>query len=112
MKLQLKNPAKRPPRNPLFLLQCSVTFKHRQRRDGITMREKIVTWVVYTMTIHKKTIGTKAAVCEQSEWDAMELARPGYHHLVRAGIASEVEAESLARGPQPSGSSASRTKAC
>jgi hypothetical protein len=45
------------------------------------------------------------AVCEQSEWDAMELARPGYHTLVKAHIANEAEAEKLARGtsgdPQP-----------
>ena len=61
------------------------------------MDEKNITWVVYLMTINKKPDGMKA-VCEQSEWDALELARPGYHHLIRAGITSEVEAEKLARG--------------
>jgi hypothetical protein len=60
------------------------------------MQEKTVTWVVYLMTIHKQVNG-RAAVCEQSEWDAMELARPGYHRLIRGGIGSEVEAEMLAR---------------
>jgi len=30
--------------------------------------------------------------------DAMELARPGYYKLVRAGITNEAEAERLARG--------------
>jgi hypothetical protein len=60
------------------------------------MPDKTVTWVVYLMTIHKRTDRYKA-VCEQSEWDAMELARPGYHHLVRGSIATEVEAEMLAR---------------
>ena len=60
------------------------------------MQEKDVTWVVYLMTIHKRT-DKFMAVCEQSEWDAMERSRPGYHHLVRAGIATEVEAEALAR---------------
>ena len=60
------------------------------------MPKKTVTWVVYLMTIHKQTDRYKA-VCEQSEWDAMELARPGYHHLVRGSIATEVEAEMLAR---------------
>ena len=34
---------------------------------------------------------------KQSEWDAMELANPGYHTLVRDGIANEPEAEALAR---------------
>jgi hypothetical protein len=48
------------------------------------------------MTIHKRT-DRFLAVCEQSEWDAMELARPGYHHLIRGGIVTEVEAETLAR---------------
>jgi hypothetical protein len=54
-------------------------------------------WVVYRMTIYKQTEG-KMAVCEQSEWDAMEESRPGYHTLVRAGIATETEAELIARG--------------
>lgn len=62
----------------------------------MAIQEKPVTWVVYLMTIHKRT-DRYLAVCEQSEWDAMELSRPGYHHLVRDGIATEVEAETLAR---------------
>ena len=58
--------------------------------------EGVVTWVVYLMTIHGKP--GMNAVCEQSEWDAMELANPGYHTLVRGGITNEGEAERLARG--------------
>ena len=64
------------------------------------MQENPVTWAVYLMTIHKRTDKIRA-VCEQSEWEAMERARPGYHHLVRGGIATEVEAEMLARIPLP-----------
>jgi hypothetical protein len=60
------------------------------------MKKETVAWVVYLMTIHKQA-DRFVAVCEQSEWDAMELARPGYHHLIREGIATEVEAETLAR---------------
>ena len=49
----------------------------------------------------KKNVDSGKAVMldvrEQSEWEAMELARPGYHTLVRAGIANEAEAEALAR---------------
>ena len=56
-----------------------------------------VLWVVYRMTLHGKQEGVNA-VCEQGEWDALELSRPGYHTLIRAGIASEAEAEMLARG--------------
>jgi hypothetical protein len=58
--------------------------------------EGIVLWVVYRMTFHRKPVGMYA-VCEQSEWDSMELDRPGYHTLVRAGITNEGEAERLAR---------------
>ena len=53
-------------------------------------------WVVYKVAVHGKP-GEARAVCEQGEWDAMELAQPGYHTLVRAGITSEGEAERLAR---------------
>ena len=56
-----------------------------------------VLWVVYRMTVYGKASAMNA-VCEQSEWDAMELAYPGYHTLVKSGIPSEAEAERLARG--------------
>jgi hypothetical protein len=56
-----------------------------------------VAWVVYQMIIDKKPEAMNV-VCEQGEWDAMELARPGHYKLVRDGIASEAEAERLARG--------------
>ena len=59
--------------------------------------EETISWVVYKMTLHGKTDPVNA-VCEQSEWEAMELARPGYHTLVRAHIMDETEAERLARG--------------
>ena len=59
--------------------------------------EKPVAWVVYKMTMPGKHTGM-IAVCEQSEWEAMELARPGYHTLIRSGIQDESEAEKLARG--------------
>jgi hypothetical protein len=80
-----------------------------KKKGQIKMPEKTVTWVVYLMTIRQKAGGMKA-VCEQSEWDAMELSRPGYHHLIRGGIASEVEAEILARGAPAGGTSATRPK--
>ncbi len=57
--------------------------------------EVLVSWVVYKM----KLVGPAGAnaVCEQTEWDEMERINPGYHTLVRQGIASEAEAERLAR---------------
>ena len=58
--------------------------------------KKTEPWVVYRMTLRGKTTGM-SAVCEQSEWEAMELAQPGHHTLIRAGITSEGEAEQLAR---------------
>ncbi len=59
-----------------------------------------VLWVVYRMTVHLKRQeqAVRNAVCKQSDWDAMELARPGQHTLVRGGITNESEAEKLARG--------------
>ena len=59
--------------------------------------EKTESWVVYLMTIHGKPSGMNA-VCEQDEWAEMERDRPGYHTLVRSGIANEGVAERLARG--------------
>ena len=58
--------------------------------------EEVVSWVVYQMTIHGKPSGM-SAVCAQWEWEAMELAQPGHHTLVQAGIPNEGEAEQLAR---------------
>ena len=62
--------------------------------------EKKMLWVVYQTTVRGKQgkSTTMNMICEQGEWDAMELARPGHHKLVRAGIATEAEAERLARG--------------
>ena len=54
-------------------------------------------WVVYLMTVSKHPDGMRA-VCEQIEWDQMELTRPGYHKLIQKGIFSEQDAELLARG--------------
>ncbi len=71
----------------------------REREGLMRAIEKVVSWVVYHMTIHGKPTG-RNAVCEQSEWEAMELAAPGYHTLIRAGVTNEGEAERLARsGP-------------
>jgi len=58
---------------------------------------KRLLWVVYKVAVRGNADGMNA-VCEQSEWEAMELARPGYHTLVRAHIMDETEAERLARG--------------
>ncbi len=58
--------------------------------------EPTMSWVVYRMTLHNNTTGM-SAVCGQEEWEAMELAKPGYHRLIQAGITNEGEAERLAR---------------
>ncbi len=58
---------------------------------------KQILWVVYTMGAPGKDQGMHV-VCEQGEWDALELAQPGKHKLIRAGITNEGEAEKLARG--------------
>lgn len=59
------------------------------------MNSLSTSWVVYRMSLHNKP--AMNAVCEQSEWEAIELSRPGYHTLVKSGIATEAEAEWMAR---------------
>jgi hypothetical protein len=53
-------------------------------------------WVAYTKNFRAPTF-TANAVCTQAEWDAMEADKPGRHTLIQSGIASEAEAERLAR---------------
>lgn len=62
-------------------------------------KTEVETWVVYRTTaqIQRKQFASNA-VCEQSDWHAMELAKPGYHTLIMSGIQNEAEAEKLARG--------------
>jgi hypothetical protein len=59
--------------------------------------DEAISWVVYKMTLHGKQDPVNA-VCEQAEWEELELGRPGYHTLVRAGFTNESETEQLARG--------------
>ena len=60
-------------------------------------QEQAESWVVYLMTLRHHPDGLRA-ICEQHEWDQMELMNPGHHRLVQDGIATEREAELLARG--------------
>lgn len=57
------------------------------------------TWVVYRMASMMKQVGQNA-VCTKTEWEAMELAHPGQHTLIRGDIGNEGEAERLARDLQ------------
>jgi hypothetical protein len=59
--------------------------------------EEIESWVVYRMALHGKQAGGNA-VCGRAEWEELEAAQPGFHTLIRSGIANETEAELLARG--------------
>ena len=61
------------------------------------MATKQTLWVVYEIGATDKLQG-RNVVCEQDEWDALELAQPGKHKLIKTGIANEGEAERLARG--------------
>ena len=56
-------------------------------------------WVVYRMGAVMRQ-GGQNAVCTQAEWDAMALATPGVHTLIRERIGNEGEAERLARDLQ------------
>jgi len=70
---------------------------------------EVMSWVVYRMTMHGKPRGMNA-VCEQSEWEAMEGAAPGYHKLILAGITNEGEAERLARSSPLDGDTSKPSK--
>ncbi len=61
------------------------------------MAKPCLQWVVYKLIIRGAPEGINA-VCEQTEWEAMQLAKPGQHQLIQTGIANEGEAERLARG--------------
>ena len=62
---------------------------------------KTVSWVVYQTPTRIKP-GVVHAVCDDREWDTLTTGRPGYYTLVQSGIASEGEAEMLARiAPTP-----------
>src|SRR5689334_18819635 len=87
------------PRLPSRTGRIQYFFARWRRQWEELMRKKqklLVGWVVYKMTIAGKLAGPNA-VCEQAEWDEMELARPGHHTLICAGVTSEPEAERLAR---------------
>jgi len=58
-------------------------------------RKVVVGWVVYKSR-HAGEHGPNA-VCEQEEWEEMESADPGAQTLLRSGVATEAEAEALAR---------------
>jgi hypothetical protein len=70
---------------------------------------QVASWAVYQVTL----LGQPGpnVVCHQSEWDAIEQARPGLHRLIRGGIRSEGEAERLARGSSGDDRRTSRKKA-
>jgi hypothetical protein len=72
----------------------------------LTKQKLVGAWVVY----RSRLAGDQGpnAVCEQAEWDAMEMAEPGVHTLLRSGVASEAEAEKLAR-EMPGGTAAKGT---
>ena len=54
-------------------------------------------WVVYKMTAPNGAV-LGNSVCEQWEWDAIQVDRPGFHTLLHSGIGTEQEADMLARG--------------
>src|SRR5262249_38404647 len=72
-----------------ILHDCSAKLGGRTR-----MKNQL--WVVYKKTIGGHPSGMNV-VCRQSEWDAMVLSKPGLQTLVQDAIASEGEAERLAR---------------
>jgi hypothetical protein len=65
-------------------------------------------WVVYKMFVTAKKAGANA-VCEQRVWEAMDADTRSQHILIRAGVASEAEAERIAR-ESPGGTAPGTTR--
>jgi hypothetical protein len=57
----------------------------------------VKSWVIY-QTVSKNVAGGPHRVCEQSEWNEMEMLTPGRLCLIQSSIASEAVATRLARG--------------
>lgn len=53
-------------------------------------------WAVYEVVLGKQA-GIRV-MCRQSQWEALASSQPGANILIQDGIASESEAEKLARG--------------
>ena len=54
-------------------------------------------WAVYLMPVKGSPDGLRG-VCLQEEWEALDRAKPGVFTLVQGHMASEGQAEQLARG--------------
>jgi hypothetical protein len=52
-------------------------------------------WVVYING--GRQAGGLHSICRKCEWDQLERAQPGRHTLLQSGIATEAEAETVAR---------------
>ena len=85
----------RPPRLANTEVAFSGTMQHRlqTQEEGKDDARNVGRLPDYW----QETNGMKA-VCEQTEWNAMEKANPGQQHLIQEGITTETEAELLARG--------------
>ena len=61
------------------------------------MREfvQVGPWVVYCLT-DRNAPGN--LVCQRQEWDEIQVRRPGVYELVEGEIATEADADRIARG--------------
>jgi hypothetical protein len=59
--------------------------------------QQVQSWVIF-QAVAKGVASGAHGVCEQAEWDEMELLCPGRQWIIQSGIASEGVAERLARG--------------
>jgi hypothetical protein len=72
----------------------------KQLRSLMRATSHVGPWVVYRLTVKGQPSGINV-VCEQAEWDALEVEHPGVHTLVKRGITNEGEAERHARAGMP-----------
>src|SRR5690349_18321702 len=67
------------------------------RRDIMRTITEPGSWAVYRIAAAGKDSATNA-MCDQADWAELERIAGGRNTLIRGNIASEVEAELLARG--------------
>ena len=75
--------------------QTAARDKRSAVRKALMRNEPVVTWVVYEKQMPGKSKMT--LMCEQPDWDRLELIQPNFCTIVQSGITNEAVAEQLAR---------------
>jgi hypothetical protein len=81
----------------LFVPKADNAVAHNGRGEAMDKTKSPNSWVIY-QTVRQGVVSGVNGLCQQNEWEKMERSNPGAQVLIQGGIASEGEAERLARG--------------